>query len=50
MAYQNRVYPVMAPAFVIVPLLNHFFLREPLSYGIGILLIIGGIIPTFSGK
>jgi uncharacterized membrane protein len=48
----SRVYPIMALAFVIVPLLGHFFLRETLSlsYGLGILLIIGGIVLTLSGK
>ncbi|MBV1837394.1 EamA family transporter [Acetobacter estunensis] len=48
----GRVYPFMALAFVIVPVLSHFFLHESFNrqYMLGVGLIIAGIVVSLGGK
>ena len=42
----GRIYPLMALAFVIVPLASHYLFGEPLErqYWLGILMIVAGIV------
>lgn len=48
----GRVYPLMALAFVIVPVLSYIFLHESFNrqYALGVLLIISGILVSLVQK
>jgi len=50
----SAAYPFMALGFVLVPAASHFLFKEPLNlfYGLGVLLIIGGlgVIMTLASK
>lgn len=48
----GRIYPFMALAFVIVPILSYFFLHENFNkqYILGVIIIVTGIIVSLSRK